>query len=230
MGVLAVATVATLFSDAPWAFALNCVIYAIFLLDVGVRFAVSPDRRSFPRRNWPDLVALVPFELFRPFRTIRLLRLVRLIRAFRLFERVGDPVLGVLRQNGLRYVLAFVSGLILLGGAAVWMIEDDIPTYGDGVWWALVTTTTVGYGDIAPEDAPGRVIASVLMLAGIGTLGMVTGSIATYFTRMGSGHDELPHDVRYVQERLSNWPTMTEAERRRLVQLLGQVATDDPSG
>jgi voltage-gated potassium channel len=226
MGTLAVITVATLFSDSMWASAVNWVIWAVFLVDVGVRFAAASDRRAFPGRNWPDLVALIPFEVFRPFRTIRLLRLVRLFRAFRLFERVGDPVRGVLRQNGLQYVLGFVLALILLGGAAAWAIEERIATFGDGVWWALVTTTTVGYGDISPEDTGGRVIATILMVAGIGTLGMITGSIATYFTGMGGASEALPADVRYVQERLGEWPELSAAERERLVRLLEHVATE----
>ena len=234
MGALAVITVATLFSDSAWAAAVNWVIYAGFLVDVAVRFAMSSDRASFPRRHWPDLLALVPFEVFRPFRTIRLLRLVRLFRAFRLFERVGEPVRGVLRQNGLRYVLGFVLALILVGGAAAWAIEERIESFGDGVWWALVTTTTVGYGDISPTDTGGRVIATILMLAGIGTLGMVTGSIATYFTRMGGAGAEIPSDVGYVRERLGEWPTLTYSEKARMIRLLEYVAdhelrSDDPS-
>ncbi|CAN5489454.1 hypothetical protein BH10ACT3_BH10ACT3_00380 [soil metagenome] len=227
MGCLALVTVATLFADSAWAAVVNWVIYAIFLADFSVRLARSSDRAAFPRKNWPDLIALIPFEIFRPFRTIRLLRLVRLFRAFRLFERVGDPVRGVLRQNGLRYVLGFVFVLIVAGGTAAWMIEDRITTFGDGVWWALVTTTTVGYGDIAPEDAGGRVIATILMLAGIGTLGMITGSIATYFTGMTADRPDLPADVHYVQQRLGQWALLQPAERRRLIGLLEQVAADD---
>lgn len=232
MGVLALITVATIFTDASWAIVLNWVIYGVFLLDVAVRFVRSDDRRGFPRRNWPDLVALIPFELFRAFRTIRLLRLVRLFRAFRLGIRVGPTTRGILRQNGLQYVLAFVVGLIFVGGVAVWIAEDSITTFGDGIWWAIVTTTTVGYGDLSPTDLPGRVIAAVLMITGIGTLGMVTGSIATYFTRGESG-GPMPEDVRYVQQRLSSWSSLTTAERRRLALLLSETALepdgDEPS-
>lgn len=91
MGLLALATVATLFTDAPWASVVNWTIYVMFAADVVVRFMRSDDRRGFPRRNWYDLVALIPFELARPFRTIRLLRFVRVFRAFRLMNRVATP-------------------------------------------------------------------------------------------------------------------------------------------
>jgi voltage-gated potassium channel len=232
MGVLALITVGTLFSDAEWATVTNAVIYGVFVVDVGVRFIRSDDRRHFPRRNWPDLVALVPFELFRAFRTIRLLRLVRLFRAIRLANRVGPTVRGVLRQNGLQYLLMGVAGLICVGGVLAWLLEDSITTLGDGVWWAFVTTTTVGYGDLSPTNLPGRVVAVVLMLSGIVTLGMITGAIATYFVEASRDGSDLPLDVHYVRGRLDAWNELTTAERRRLVRLLRDVAEDtaaDPS-
>jgi voltage-gated potassium channel len=228
MGVLALVTVATLFTDAAWAWTLNWAIYAVFVLDVSVRFARAEDRRGFPRRNWPDLVALVPFELLRPFRTVRLLRLVRLLRVVRLGARVGPTTRGILRQNGLQYVLVFVAILIVVGGTSAWLLEDDIATLGDGIWWAIVTTTTVGYGDLSPNDVPGRAIAVVLMLAGIGTLGMVTGSIATYFSHLGDDRD-IPDEVRHVQERLSHWHELDPGERRRLARTLDERADRDPT-
>lgn len=227
MGVLALVTVATLFSDSHWALVTNLVIYGVFLVDVAVRFIRSDDRRGFPRRNWPDLVALIPFELFRIFRAIRLLRLVRLVRAFRLADRVGPTVRGILRQNGLQYLLMFVVGLIIFGGLLASLLEDSIATPGDGIWWAFVTATTVGYGDIAPTNVGGRVVAAVLMVAGIGTLGMVTGSIATYFVEVSRRDRRLPSEVQYVQSRIADWDELTPAERRRLAKLLSDVAEEE---
>ncbi len=54
-------------------------------------------------------------------------------------------------------------------------------TFSDALWWNMVTTTTVGYGDISPETPGGRILAGILMIVGIGFLGMVTGSVATCF-------------------------------------------------
>jgi voltage-gated potassium channel len=53
--------------------------------------------------------------------------------------------------------------------------------FGDALWWSFVTTTTVGYGDISPKTALGKLIAVMLMIVGIGFLGMLTGTISTYF-------------------------------------------------
>jgi voltage-gated potassium channel len=191
----------------------------VFLLDVLARWIRAGDRRGFPRRNWLDFVALIPFELFRPLRSIRLLRLIRLLRAFRLLDRATENIRGVLSQNGLTYMLAFVAGMVVIGGTAVWWVEGDIETWWDGIWWAIVTTTTVGYGDISPDDTTARFIAIVLMLCGIGTLGMITASIAGYFMSH-SDKSDAPSDVLFVRDQLENWNDTDPEERARLIEIL----------
>ena len=84
-------------------------------------------------------------------------------------------------------VLAVVL-VILLGGAVGFDFVEtganpNIHNFGDGLWWALVTMTTVGYGDIVPITPLGRLIGAVLMITGIGTLGISTAAIATYLIR-----------------------------------------------
>ena len=219
MGILALVTVATLFSSSPAAVRVNWAIYVVFLVDVAVRWIRSGDRRGFPRRNWIDFVALIPFELFRPLRSIRLLRLVRLVRAFRLMDRATENIRGVMRQNGLTYMLAFVAAMVVIGGTAVWWVEGDIETWWDGIWWAIVTTTTVGYGDISPDDTTARFIAIVLMLCGIGTLGMITASIANYFMSH-SDEANAPSDVLFVRDQLDKWNDTDPDERLRLIEIL----------
>ncbi|MBA4495672.1 potassium channel family protein [Paenactinomyces guangxiensis] len=78
----------------------------------------------------------------------------------------------------------------------------------DAVWWAVVTTTTVGYGDISPVTLGGRVIATILMFTGIGLIGSVTASVATHFieylnqnkNRYNTDENRVRSDlIRYVQ-------------------------------
>lgn len=100
-----------------------------------------------------------------------------------------------------------------------------LATFGDALWWAIVTATTVGYGDIAPVTPIARVIAVVLMLVGIGTLGMITGSIATYF--LTDEEPDLDPDVAHVRERLGDWTRLDDRERRRLAAMLAAVCGSD---
>jgi voltage-gated potassium channel len=85
----------------------------------------------------------------------------------------------------------------IAGGVAIWLLDrDEFPTLGSGMWWALQTITTVGYGDHVPADTGGRVIAGVVMVTGIGFLSVVTASISAAFVesarrRRGRSTDDL---------------------------------------
>lgn len=118
--------------------------------------------------------------LLRLARLVRLLRLLRIpvallrgLKALRL--AIGRP--------GLIYLAAVNVFLILAGGSLLHMVEPEKVKGGvwDGVWLAIVTATTVGYGDIAPVGPWGRAIAVVLMLAGVGLVSTLAASIAAYF-------------------------------------------------
>jgi voltage-gated potassium channel len=181
------------------------------------------------RGNVPDLLACLPLDFllgqedFGLGRAFRLARLVRLVRAGVVLWRVSRNVRGILGTNGLGYVLAVTAALIALGGLVAWLAEPGIGSLEDGLWWALVTATTVGYGDISPKTAPGRLVAAVLMVVGISAFGMLTGAIATYFLRRPKPTN--PH-VEHVIEQLERWDELTPKERRDLAEVLTALADD----
>jgi voltage-gated potassium channel len=82
---------------------------------------------------------------------------------------------------------ALLAGSVTLvitvaGGLLIWALDHaEFPHLGTAMWWSIQTVTTVGYGDIVPQDPTGRVIAGVVMLSGIGFITIVTGTIATVF-------------------------------------------------
>jgi len=132
-----------------------------------------------------DLMAVL--ALFPELRGLRALRLLRLFRSIRVF-RHRNPfaiVLQSFEENGLLFALAFaVLGVVtILGGVSIYLVEvrinENIVTLLDGVWWALVTTTTVGFGDIAPVTLLGRAIGAVLMVAGMFTLALFAGIVGS---------------------------------------------------
>lgn len=120
-------------------------------------------------------------------RGLRALRLLRLLRGVRLL-RYANPFLGILRsfaESWLLYVstLGFLGVIVLVGGLSIFLIEgpknDHINSVTDGIWWALVTITTVGFGDITPVTPPGRVLGGVVMVLGMFTLALFAGVVST---------------------------------------------------
>lgn len=215
--------------DDGWVRTANLAIWAVFVIDYGVRLTVAGDRRQFVRSNVPDLVAILPLDFLRVARLARLARLTRLLRAGTVVWRVTKDVRGVLGTNGLGYVVLVTAALVVCGGLTAWHVEEQLGSLGDGLWWALVTATTVGYGDISPVTPQGRAVATVLMLVGIGTLGMITGSIATYF--LGHNRAELTNrQVEWLRDQLAEWDELGPDERRRLAAMLTGLAGDQGGG
>jgi len=164
-------------------------ILIIFALDYFIRLSISKNKKEFFKKNIPDLIAIIPFNsMFKLFRFAKLFRLTKLSRATKLFRltrliglsgKLYKAFSKFLNTNGLIYALYFTIAMILTGSVCI-SYAEEMP-FWDSIWWAFVTTTTVGYGDISPATPLGRIIAGLLMLVGIGTIGMITGTIATYF-------------------------------------------------
>jgi voltage-gated potassium channel Kch len=136
-----------------------------------------------------DILAVL--ALFPELRGLRALRLLRLLRTSRVF-RYRNPfaiVLQTLEENGLLFAFAFsVLGVAtLLGGVSLYLVEarpnPSLNTILDGIWWALVTITTVGFGDITPVTALGRIIGGVMMIAGMFTLALFAGIVGSSLVR-----------------------------------------------
>jgi voltage-gated potassium channel len=227
MATLAIVVIVLLMADpaSAWVHRVNIAVWTAFVADYAIRLALSNDRRRFMRTNVIDLVAILPLDFFRAARVLRLVRLVRLARAGGILWRVSATARGVMDTNGLRWVLAATAAVVVVGGVVIWVVEPTMGSIGDGLWWALVTATTVGYGDLSPVTPFGRGVAGVLMLVGIATIGMVTGAISTYF--INDRASDLPVHVAFVRDELKRWNELSVSERHRLAVLLDSIARED---
>lgn len=173
-------------------------ILLYFILEFFIRFYYSLDKKSFLKNNVFDLIAIIPFNsffkvfrLFKLFRFIKLTKFTKLIKFFRFFKtiiffkKIKKTVIKFLFTNNLIYMLGVCSIIILLGAFGIYNFEKNITvnTFIDSIWWSFVTATTVGYGDVSPSTLPGRIVAVILMITGIGTIGSVTGTFATFFIK-----------------------------------------------
>jgi voltage-gated potassium channel len=109
-----------------------------------------------------------------------MLRMLRLIFLVALFIRLFKIVHSVFIQNHLGLTLLFGLLFVFISGAALYRIDPAITSLSDGFWWALVTVTTVGYGDISPTSDLGRIFASLLIILGVVLFSLITANISAF--------------------------------------------------
>ena len=169
-------------ADAVWM--VSTVSYIVFAADYAARLSLAPNRSRWFLRHLFDLL-VVTLPLLRP---LRLLRLVVLIGA--LNKAVGHAI----RGRVMLYVVAGTTLLVYVSSLAVLEAERSNPhstikNFGEAVWWAVTTVTTVGYGDLAPVTVTGRVITVLLMIGGISLVGAVTATLASWLVQRVAEED-----------------------------------------
>lgn len=167
-------------------------VTGLFTLEYALRLLAvrRPWRYAISFYGLVDLLAILPtyLSLFvagtQSLQVVRALRLLRVFRIFKLTQFVGEAaLLRAALHASARKITIFLGAVItvvLIFGALMYLIEGEesgftsIPT---SIYWAVVTMTTVGYGDIAPHTPLGRIVASLLMIAGYGILAVPTGIV-----------------------------------------------------
>jgi len=159
--------------------------WALFGVDYAVGWRLSGQRLGYVRTHLLDTVVLV-LPLLRPLRVVKVYEAVQ--------RRHDRPRLAL---YGRVIVYAGLSAVLLgfAGALAVFQQERGAPgatirTFGDSVWWACATFTTVGYGDVVPVTPTGRVIAVGMMFIGLALLGAVTGTFASWLLQVFSREDD----------------------------------------
>lgn len=149
--------------------------WAVFAADYVIRVAVARRRGQYVLRHLFDLI-VVALPVFRPLRLLRLVLLLRVLN-----RRATESFRGrvVVYVCGSALILIFCAVLAVLD-AERGRPGANIESFGDAVWWAVATVTTVGYGDRFPVTFEGRSVAVALMIGGIALLGVVTATVATW--------------------------------------------------
>lgn len=158
-------------------------ILIFFWIDYIVRFYKSDNKKIFFKQNIFDLLAIIPFDsifyFFRAFRVLRVIKLLRLIRIVGFTGKIQKSIKRFFGTNGFIY-LVITTVILILIAAEIYSVAENV-NYMNSLWWAIATTTTVGYGDISPHTEIGRFIAVVLMILGIGLIGSVTSTVTAFF-------------------------------------------------
>lgn len=173
--------------------AIDYFVWAAFVVEYLAKLYLTPARRRFFTHNLVDLAVIV-LPMLRPLRALRLLRLLNLGRVGAVLANALQRIKELATHRNVHFVLLAVVAVIFGCAALVLEFEQHargstIHNYGQALWWAIVTVTTVGYGDTYPVTAAGRGVAVVLMLVGIGLIGVLTATVASYFVGQTADRD-----------------------------------------
>jgi voltage-gated potassium channel len=163
-------------------YVLEWLITGIFIAEFVSRLWAAESRQEYVRGHWIDLISCIPpTRWLRPF---RLLRLLRLVRAFAGVGRAMTAAQRLAQHKGLIWLFVALVGVMFLTSFGLYISEVGvnraIQTPLDALWWGITTMTTVGYGDVYPTTAEGRISAAVLMILGIGLYSAITATLTSF--------------------------------------------------
>ncbi|XP_068171399.1 potassium voltage-gated channel subfamily A member 3-like [Antennarius striatus] len=209
------------FTDPFFVIETLCIIW--FSFELLVRFFACPSKASFSKNimNIIDIVAIIPYFITlgtelaeketnsgQQAMSLAILRVIRLVRVFRIFKLsrhskglqiLGQTLKASMRELGLLIFFLFIG--VILFSSAVYFAEADDPSSSftsipDAFWWAVVTMTTVGYGDMHPVTIGGKIVGSLCAIAGVLTIALPVPVIVSnfnYFYHRETDGEEQPH-------------------------------------
>jgi voltage-gated potassium channel len=201
---------------APWYFWMSVfsnVLWALFAIDLLIRYILTTNKRTFFIKNWLDTITVVVPQL-------------RALRALRAFSANGilSKGKGFFTSGAITTAFLGTAIIVWVGSLSVLVAERgaktaDIKTLPDSLWWSFETITTVGYGDFVPVTWWGRFIAVLIMLVGISLLGVISAGLAATLVKQNK-----PDPATEVLEELSELKSMVAALQQQVSGLGGSTA------
>jgi len=207
------------------------VIWGAFTAELLLKLYLAPDRKQFLRAHWIDVVIVaLPF-----------LRFLRLLRIVLVTARALRSIRTIMHQHTLSLVGLTSITTVIIAAALVFAVErhtdGPIETFGDALWWAATTITTVGYGDMYPTTSFGRGVAVFLMVTGITLFGLITANVAALFVEESSPLiqsqrlEQVLNRLEQLEQKLEQQTPSRRLRmrryRRREPRRVSHIATDD---
>ncbi|XP_043569515.1 potassium voltage-gated channel subfamily A member 1-like [Chiloscyllium plagiosum] len=216
----------------------TCVVW--FTLELLVRFLACPSKSVFARdiMNIIDIVAIIPYFITlgtelaeqqsngQQAMSLAILRVIRLVRVFRIFKLsrhskglqiLGQTLKASMRELGLLIFFLFIG--VILFSSAVYFAEADEPrshfsSIPDAFWWAVVTMTTVGYGDMKPVTMGGKIVGSLCAIAGVLTIALPVPVIVSNFNYFYHRETDNEEQAQYLKDDTDSEPSHSEELKR----------------
>jgi voltage-gated potassium channel len=212
------------------AVATDWVIWLVFLSELIVMLLLVDDRQVYLQKNWLSVaivLAGLPVLWGVGSFYVGILRSLRLALMIGILFRVSKDVRALLSRHNLGITLLVYLIILLISGLLITAIDPAFETPMDGLWWAWVTVTTVGYGDLVPATNEGRLFGAFLILMGIGMFSMLTASFSVFFIEQDEKeiNEKEVRDIERI-EKLEHKLNHIECQLDEALRVLTNLASD----
>ncbi len=202
-------------------------LWSLFVFETVLLTLLVNNPKSYLKGNWLNLIIIamgLPLLWGAPS-VAGALRILRVLILFSLLVHVGSSVRQLFEGKQLGSTLAGIAIIILMAGVMIATLDPGIETVTDGIWWAWVTVSTVGYGDLVPVSMIGRIFGAFLILLGLGLISLLTASIAAWFLSAQEG--ELASSEKETMKRVEQLEQRLKRIETKLDKALEQRVTKD---
>lgn len=164
---------------------LDFIICSVFLLQLTIDLFRAENKTSYLKVHWVDFLASIP--MIEPLRFARIFQILRVILVLRSSKRIFRELFRNRKETTLASIILLLVLLLTIGAGTILLLEHkqpgaNITTGHDALWWAFVTISTVGYGDHYPVTNSGKLVASLVIICGVGVFGMISGLVTSLIT------------------------------------------------
>lgn len=206
-------------------FFIDSSICFVFLSYFFWGFFRSNHKKTYLRHHWIDFIASIPaIEALRMMRLFQILRVIRLIRAT---KSLILPLVKQRKQTTLASLLVAMILILSLASIMILLVESgakgaNIHTAEQAIWWAIVTISTVGYGDYYPVTTTGHIIGTIVIICGVSFFGVISGYMASVFVspdeqeHIEQAQNNIRHDLNEVLNKMEQNQQQMLAEIHQL--------------
>lgn len=175
----------------------NFIVWLFFVTETLILSYLVNQRTRYIKTNWLNLLIIIsgiPLLLWEYGPVVTLLRTFRIVLIFGLMIPWITVCIRFLSDNRLDTTLYAAIMIVFLSGVIISELEPGIHSVGDGIWWAWVTISTVGYGDIAPTTPAGRIFGGLLIVIGIGLFSIITANFAALLVKRDARNNKFTQE------------------------------------